>query len=111
MECDTVKLAKINSIEEKQVSSDYGVQGFPTLYFMLNGTKVKYNGDRTKEAIVGWVEKKIYPSTREISSQEELDNLKNSADVHLVRFSNNTNVVGEYKVKATEDDYNSISMA
>jgi len=106
-----IKLAKINSIEEKQVSSDYGVQGFPTLYFMLNGTKVKYNGDRTKEAIVGWVEKKIYPSTREISLQEELDNLKNSADVHLVLFSNNTNVVGEYKVKATEDDYNKYLVA
>lgn len=74
---------------------------------MVNGTKVRYGSDRTQEAMINWMEKRMTSSTKDISSQEEVEALKKGKEVHLILYSNNTDVVGEFKIKATEDDYNS----
>jgi len=42
---------------------------------MLNGTRLRYTGKRTKEGLVGWLEKKINSFTGEIFSPEELEAL------------------------------------
>ena len=65
----------------------YGVRGFPTLFFFINGTKIDYKGDRTKDGIIGWTNKKILPVTSEIGSADELQGLRESETVELILFS------------------------
>jgi protein disulfide-isomerase A1 len=53
-----VRLAKVDATVEKKSGQDYGVRGFPTLYFFLNGEKMDYTGQRSKESMVNWLLKK-----------------------------------------------------
>jgi protein disulfide-isomerase A1 len=53
-----VRLAKIDADEHSSVKGQFGVQGFPTLIFFSNGQQVKYNGQRSKDAMVNWLLKK-----------------------------------------------------
>lgn len=53
-----VKLVKINCDENKELAQKYGIQGFPTFYYLPNGlnnpdSKVEYKGDRSLSA---WLE-------------------------------------------------------
>jgi len=53
------KLAKVDATVHKELSKQYGVKGFPTLVFFNNGVKQDYNGGRTADTIVAWIDKKV----------------------------------------------------
>lgn len=52
-----VKLNKIDGTDDvnKDLVSQYGVQGFPTLILEIGGKSNKYEGERTAEAVQKWV--------------------------------------------------------
>ena len=55
-----VKLVKINCDENKELAEKYGIQGFPTFYFLPHGLnnpkdRVEYKGDRTGEALLSFI--------------------------------------------------------
>ena len=60
-------LAKLDATENKVSAEKYGIQGFPTLFFFINGNKVEYTGGRTKDTIVEWVIKKSGPPSSELT--------------------------------------------
>lgn len=43
-----VKLAKVDATEENELAENYEVQGFPTVYFFVDGEQITYSGQRTK---------------------------------------------------------------
>lgn len=45
---EDVVLAKIDAAEENELSQEYDVQGFPTIYFFIDGVRKPYTGQRTK---------------------------------------------------------------
>lgn len=45
---EDVILAKVDATEENDLSHEYDVQGFPTIYFFVDGVHKLYNGQRTK---------------------------------------------------------------
>jgi protein disulfide-isomerase A1 len=100
-------LAKVDATKEPTSAADYGVSGYPTIFFFINGTKVDFTADRTKEAILGWVEKKVLPATKEIHTQDDLDKLLEDDAAHLVLFSADDKERNDFGVHAAADDYNS----
>jgi len=104
-------LAKVDATKEPTSAADYGVSGYPTIFFFINGTKVDFTADRTKEAILGWVEKKVLPATREIHTQEDLDKLVEDDAAHLVLFSGDDKERNDFGVHAAADDYNKYYVA
>jgi protein disulfide-isomerase A1 len=103
----SVKLAKVDATKDEASASEYGVQGFPTIYYFINGSKIEFTGDRSAEGIVSWVEKKILPATTEVSSAEELEKLRSDGNVNLVLFSSDEETVDKFKAHAVSDDDNS----
>jgi len=83
----SVALAKVDATEEKEVASRFGVRGYPTLKWFVNGKDTEYNGGRTAAEIVQWINKKTGPSYKTISSAEELEALKSSSEVVVVGFA------------------------
>lgn len=45
---DGVVLAKVDASQENELAHEYDVQGFPTVYFFIDGVHKPYNGQRTK---------------------------------------------------------------
>ena len=57
-----VKLAKIDATVHKEVAQKLAVQGYPTLFWFVDGEKMDFKGGRTADAIVSWIGKKTGPS-------------------------------------------------
>lgn len=87
-------------------AGEYGVRGFPTLFFFINGTRIDYKGDRTKEGIISWTNKKILPVTTEVSTAEALNELIASEAVEAVLFSTDAAEIAAFENIARADDYN-----
>ncbi|XP_028083907.1 protein disulfide isomerase-like 1-4 [Camellia sinensis] len=65
-----VVLAKVDATEESELAQKYEIQGFPTVYFFIDGVHKDYSGQRTKDAIVSWVKKKTGPGIYNLSVEE-----------------------------------------
>lgn len=60
-------LGKLDATENKASAEKYGIQGFPTLFYFINGNKMEYTGGRTKDTIVEWILKKSGPPSTELT--------------------------------------------
>lgn len=59
-------IAKVDATENKAVADRMQIKGFPTLFFYNQGTKMDYNGGRTKDTIIEWINKKTGPASTEV---------------------------------------------
>lgn len=48
LKSENVVLAKVDATVENELAHEYDVQGFPTVYFFIDGVHKPYNGQRTK---------------------------------------------------------------
>ncbi|KAK4483162.1 hypothetical protein RD792_010342 [Penstemon davidsonii] len=72
---ENVKLAKVDATEANELAEKYEVQGFPTVYFFVDGEHKPYSGQRTKDAIVTWIKKKIGPGISNITTTKEAEQI------------------------------------
>ena len=65
-EADDVVLAAVDATESKKVASKYEIKGFPTIKFFPKGSDAAedYDGGRTAETIVSWVNSKTGSNKR-----------------------------------------------
>ncbi|XP_004295031.1 PREDICTED: protein disulfide isomerase-like 1-4 [Fragaria vesca subsp. vesca] len=83
-----VILAKVDATEENELSQEYDVQGFPTLFFFSDGVHKPYTGQRTKEAIVTWIKKKTGPGIANVTTVEDAERILTSETKFVVGFLN-----------------------
>ncbi|KAF5937771.1 hypothetical protein HYC85_025277 [Camellia sinensis] len=83
---EAVALAKVDATEESELAEEYEVQGFPTVYFFVDGQHKPYNGQRTKEAIVTWIKKKIGPGVSNITSADDAERVLTSESRVVLGF-------------------------
>lgn len=56
-------LAKVDATAENDLAQKYGVSGYPTIKYFVNGQVAKdYDGDRQAPGIVDWLKKKELPA-------------------------------------------------
>lgn len=60
-------LAKVDATENKKLAERFGIRGFPTLYWFVNGEQQEYTGGRSKDTIVSWVLKKSGPPSTKVT--------------------------------------------
>ncbi|XP_059660579.1 protein disulfide isomerase-like 1-4 [Cornus florida] len=85
---DAVALAKVDATEESALAENYEVQGFPTVYFFVDGDHKPYPGPRTKDAIVTWIKKKIGPGVYNITTPEDAERVLTSENKVVLGFLN-----------------------
>jgi len=81
-----IKLAKVDATEESKLAEKFEVRGYPTLKFFRNGKPTEYNGGRTADTIVTWVEKKTGPPAVALDSVEAAKTFIEDNDIAVVGF-------------------------
>lgn len=81
-----ISIAKVDATQHSKSASKYGVRGYPTIKWFVNGKDSEYGGGRTADAIVQWVKKKTGPPCKPLADSAAVDSFKDSADVVVVAF-------------------------
>ena len=77
-------IAELDATVHKKAAEKNGVQGFPTVKLSLNEKSVDYNGERTAEAVLNFINKKTSPPSTEIT---DAATLKEKKDAHGLRVN------------------------
>ena len=81
-----IKLAKVDAEAEQALAERFEIEGFPTLKYFRSGEPIEYEGGRTEEAIVAWVERKSGPAAAPLTSVEEAEAFLSGKDAAVVGF-------------------------
>merc|ERR1711997_952528 len=79
-----IKLGKVDATEEGPLAEKFEVRGYPTLKFFKNGKPMEYNGGRTAETIVSWVEKKTGPPAKALAGADDAKAFVEGKDVAVI---------------------------
>jgi protein disulfide-isomerase A1 len=77
-----VALAKVECDAEKELKKQNGVSSFPTVKFFRKGESMLYEGGRSAEEVVAFIERQISPVQR-VGSLSDIDQ---SNDINVVAF-------------------------
>ena len=58
VEGSQVKIAKVDATIQKEFAGQHKIQGFPTIKLFIGGSPVDYQGERTVDAMIAFIEKK-----------------------------------------------------
>jgi len=102
-------LVKVDATVEADLGQQFGVRGYPTIKVFNGGVVSDYEGGRTAEAIVQWVQKRLSPPVELLDSAEAIQEfkLKNAVAIILYTASNTDDafVAFESQAKTLRDDY------
>merc|ERR1712141_444464 len=81
-----IKSAKVDATQEGSVAEKFEVRGYPTLKFFRNGKPMEYNGGRTADTIITWVEKKTGPAAVTLADVEAAKKFVEDNEIAVVGF-------------------------
>ncbi|KAH9768321.1 WPP domain associated protein [Citrus sinensis] len=97
-------LAKVNAINEIELAKRWGIQGYPTIYFFVNGVHVDtYYHDRKKDAIVNYIKTKMAGDLYTVMTTENAEHLLTAQSTIALGFLNSLKgLEGEVLVAASK---------
>ncbi|KAF8039820.1 hypothetical protein BT93_B2129 [Corymbia citriodora subsp. variegata] len=106
---EEVVLAKVDAMEEEELAQKYEVQGFPSVYFFVDGVHKPYSGQRTKDAIVTWIRKKTGPGVDNLTTADDAERVLTSEEKVVLGYLNHLKGPESEELAAAsriEDDVN-----
>ncbi|KAM1215500.1 hypothetical protein ACFX13_012154 [Malus domestica] len=85
---ENVILAKSDTTEENELSQKYGIEGFPTILFFIDGVHKPYAGQMTNEGIVTWIKKKIGPGIQNVTTFEDVEQILTAESKVILGYLN-----------------------
>lgn len=92
-------LVEVDCTKDQEICSQFAVSGYPTIIFFRNGEEHStYQGGRTSQAIVDFINSQIGPAVRTINTEDDLKALKVSGKTIalLVASSAESEVVKQF---------------
>lgn len=106
-----VVIAKVDATAENELGTKFGVQGFPTLKWFVDGEAMEYGGGRDQKTIVSWVKKKTGPPAKALEDAAALEAFKESADAVAVGIFKDEEQAATFLSVAQTDDEVSYGVA
>ena len=96
-----IKIGKVDATQENDLAAKFGVRGYPTLKFFVNGEAIDFNGPREKAGILKWLAKKTQPSTVLLADKAAAEKAKTDNEVVVVFFGEEGSAAFETWSKVT----------
>eukprot|EP00826_Nyctotherus_ovalis_P008133 TRINITY_DN1209_c0_g1_i10.p1 TRINITY_DN1209_c0_g1~~TRINITY_DN1209_c0_g1_i10.p1 ORF type:complete len:507 (+),score=189.63 TRINITY_DN1209_c0_g1_i10:48-1523(+) len=106
-------IAELDATENSQSASKYGIRGYPTIKFFMNGLVLDYNKERKQEAMIEFMKKKSEPSSKELKDAKDVKEILDDKDKRcilvsdkpedLAKFMNTGRIVEEFKFYHTSE--------
>lgn len=81
-----IKLGKVDATQENSLAEKFGVRGYPTLKFFVDGEASEYNGGRQSPEIVNWLKKKTGPPCTTLDDVDAAKKFAESDEVVVIGF-------------------------
>jgi protein disulfide-isomerase A1 len=81
-----IRLGKVDATEESELGERFQVRGYPTLKFFRGGKPTDFNGGRTGDEIVAWLNKKTGPPAATVETVDAAKAAIDKQDVTVVGF-------------------------
>ena len=79
-----VTFARVDANTNTNASEAFGIESYPTVYLILKGKRFLFNGIRTKEALLNFMNKKLNDDIYKINKLEEVNNHLNKTSIVLL---------------------------
>jgi protein disulfide isomerase len=76
-------LANLDATAHKKSAEKNQIQGFPTIKLFINGNPMDYNGDRTAEAVINFIDKKTSPPSTELKTEAAVTEKKDGKGLRV----------------------------
>lgn len=106
-----IYIAKIDATANRESTLKYHIRGFPTLLFFREGNNYEYEGGRTKEDIISFLDERSGPICVTFDSVSDLKKAIDSSEVSIVGYFEDTKsseFLHFYNLMATFDKVNAI---
>ncbi|XP_044159785.1 protein disulfide-isomerase-like isoform X2 [Bufo gargarizans] len=83
------RLAKVDATEEKDLADEFGVSGYPSIKFFLNGNRtghIDYGGRRDTEGIVRWMLRRGEPAALVVETVSAAEEFIKSHETPVIGF-------------------------
>ena len=79
-----VKFAKIDSSQSPNITEEFNVKGFPSVYLLNKTKKYNFEGQRTKEGLIKFIDRKLHDDVFEIQKLSEIEKFTNSSSTVIL---------------------------
>ncbi|XP_071975941.1 protein disulfide-isomerase A2 [Engystomops pustulosus] len=83
------RLAKVDATEDKELADEFGVNGYPTIKFFLNGNRtghIDYGGRRDAEGLVKWMLRRMVPASVVVETASAAEEFIKSHENAVIGF-------------------------
>ncbi|MEE6508241.1 hypothetical protein FKM82_019952 [Ascaphus truei] len=107
-----MKLAKVDAIEEKELSTEFNVNGYPTIKYFKEGNRtnpIDYGGRRDAGGFVKWMMRRVEPLAvilDSVSSAEKLVSSKEFVVIGFLKDTTEADVKVFYEIAENDVDFN-----
>ncbi len=99
-------LGELDATVHKNSSEKYGVQGYPTVKLFINGNPIDYEGDRTAEAVIAFIDKKTSPPSTELKNAAAVKEKKDAKGLRCILASDDSHVINDFvEIAKVVEDY------
>jgi len=81
-----IKLGKVDATVHSALAEKFEVRGYPTIKFFRGGKPQEYNGGRTADTIVAWLEKKTGPVAATLDTVDKAKALIEDNEIAVIGF-------------------------
>ena len=79
-----VVFSRIDANLNNNASEEYNIDAYPTIYLILKGKRIRYEGYRTKDALINFMNKKLNDEIFKINKLEEIAEYQKKTPIALL---------------------------
>ena len=100
----SIDIAKCDATANTELAKKYGVQGYPTLKWFVDGEPTDYTGGRTTDTIVSWINKRMGPPAKEVTGDDLAAQVKDAKTLVVFFGDASSDEFKAFESAASKDD-------